>query len=163
MIQSARTWWLLRELRAGSGRSPQSMATMQLRLLRSTLEHAHRRIPFYRRVWDEAGFDPESVRSLEDLERIPIINASMVRRAIESGEMVDRDLDVSQVPSYPSSGIADVPVEVPRPPLEPIVSTGCCRRIGSEHGYRCRYATAALDATRGPSHPLQRVGISRTN
>src|SRR6476619_4170964 len=118
MIQSARTWWLLRELRASSRRSPHSMATMQLRLLRSTLEHVRRRIPFYARVWDEAGFDPESVRSLGDVAGIPIIHASLGRRAIDSGEMVDRDLDVSQVPSYPSSGIADVPVEVPRPPLE---------------------------------------------
>src|SRR6187200_3002423 len=138
MVQSARTWWLLRELRAGSGRSPQSMATMQLRLLRSTLEHAHRRIPFYARVWDETGFDPESVRSLEDVERIPIINASMVRRAIDSGEMVDRGLDVSRVPSYPSSGISDVPVQIPRPPLEQRLWRAGSLRIWFEHGYRWR-------------------------
>ena len=138
------------------------MTAMQLRLLRSTLEHAHRRIPFYGRVWDEAAFDPESVRSLEDVERIPIIDASMVRRAIESGEMVDRDLDVSQVPTYPSSGISDVPVDVPRPPLEQRLWRAGSLRIWFEHGYRWHEATAALDATWGPSHPLQRVGISRT-
>jgi phenylacetate-CoA ligase len=135
---------------------------MQLSLLRSTLEHAHRQIPFYRRVWDEAGFDPESVRTLEDIERIPIIDASMVQEAIERGEMVDRDLDVSRLPSYPSSGISDVPVQIPRPPLEQRLWRAGSLRIWFEHGYRWREATAALDATRAPSHPLQRFGISRT-
>ena len=162
MIESARTWWLLRELRAGSRRSPRSTATMQLRLLRSTLEHAHRRVPFYGRVWGEAGFDPESVRSLEDVERIPIINAPMVREAIERGEMVDRHLDVSQIPAYPSSGVSDVPVQIPRPPREQRLWRAGSLRIWFEHGYRWHQATAAFDATRAPSHPLQRAGISRT-
>jgi phenylacetate-coenzyme A ligase PaaK-like adenylate-forming protein len=138
------------------------MAAKQLGLLRATLEHAHRRIPFYGRVWKEAGFDPESVRSLDDVERIPIIDAPMVRLAIERGEMVDRDLDVSQVPSYPSSGISDVPVQVPRPALEQRLWRAGSLRIWFEHGFRWRESTAALDATRGPSHPLQRFGISRT-
>src|SRR5262249_8488591 len=144
MIQSARTWRLLRELRASSRRSPQSTAAMQLSLLRSTLAHAQRQIPFYARVWDEAGFDPESVRSLEEVERIPIITAPMVRRAIQSGEMMDRDLDVSKVPSYPSSGISDVPVQIPRPPLE--------QRL-----WRARSPRLLFEArVRLPAEPLQR-------
>src|SRR6202451_3266456 len=39
--------------------------------LREVMRHAYATSPFYRKKWDEAGIDPESIRTLEDFERVP--------------------------------------------------------------------------------------------
>jgi phenylacetate-CoA ligase len=44
---------------------------LQLLKLRRRLEWAHARSPFHRRKLDAAGVKPDSIRSLQDLERIP--------------------------------------------------------------------------------------------
>ena len=47
-------------------------------LTRYAWDHA----PFYRRKWDEAGFHPEHLRSLEDFEtRVPVITKQDLRAA----------------------------------------------------------------------------------
>lgn len=44
---------------------------LQLERLESTLSRVYRNVPFYRRKFDEAGFDPDELRSLDDLSRLP--------------------------------------------------------------------------------------------
>ncbi len=43
----------------------------QLERLESTLNRVYMNVPFYRRKFDELGVDPESIRSLEDIRRLP--------------------------------------------------------------------------------------------
>ncbi len=43
----------------------------QSRRLRPIVLHAYRRVPRYRRLFDEAGLKPADIRGLEDLSRIP--------------------------------------------------------------------------------------------
>src|SRR5512136_158330 len=44
---------------------------LQLERLESTLTRVHRNVPFYKRKFDEVGFDPDEFRSLDDLRRLP--------------------------------------------------------------------------------------------
>lgn len=44
----------------------------QLGRLRAVVDHAYRRVPYYRRLLDEAGFRPGNLRSLDDLAQLPI-------------------------------------------------------------------------------------------
>ena len=44
----------------------------QLNELRSLLVHAHQNSEFYRKRFDEAGFNPSEIRHLEDLTKIPV-------------------------------------------------------------------------------------------
>jgi len=44
---------------------------LQLERLESTLNRVYRNVPFYRRKFDEAGFNPDDLRSLEDLRKLP--------------------------------------------------------------------------------------------
>ena len=41
------------------------------------------RVPFFRRRWDAAGFDPRSIASLDDLHRIPFYTVDDIRKSIE--------------------------------------------------------------------------------
>src|SRR5919202_460966 len=52
--------------------------------LREVCRYAYERSPFYRMKWDEAGFHPDQIRSLEDFEsRCPVIKKADLRKAQE--------------------------------------------------------------------------------
>lgn len=53
----------------------------QWRRLREILGDAYRNVPLYRNKYREAGFDPESLRGLGDLRRIPLLTKSDLRNA----------------------------------------------------------------------------------
>lgn len=44
---------------------------LQLQRLQQTLRHAYENVPFYRKSFDEAGIKPDSVKSLDDLQKVP--------------------------------------------------------------------------------------------
>lgn len=53
-----------------------------LERLKQVCAYAYANAPFYRRKWDEAGFHPEHLRSLEDFEqKVPIITKKDLREA----------------------------------------------------------------------------------
>ncbi len=51
--------------------SPEEIRRLQLDRLRALLFHAHENCPFYRRRFEQVGFAPGLVRSLEDLRALP--------------------------------------------------------------------------------------------
>ncbi|HPG27281.1 MAG TPA: hypothetical protein PLW10_16725, partial [Myxococcota bacterium] len=54
------------------------LARLQDRALRAY------QVPFFRARWDAAGFDPRSIRSLEDLWRAPAYTVDDIRKSIEA-------------------------------------------------------------------------------
>lgn len=55
-------------------RSDKAVERRQFRTLKRVIDHAWHHIPFYRRYWSEAGFDPSQFQSLDDMRRIPLID-----------------------------------------------------------------------------------------
>jgi len=51
--------------------------------LQQVCAYAYEHAPFYRRKWDEAGFDPRRLKSFEDFERIPVVQKKDLRAAQE--------------------------------------------------------------------------------
>ena len=62
----------------------------QQEALRRLLDHAYANVPFYRRLWDDAGIAPRDVASLADLSRLPRVTKRML---VEAG---DDSLDASR-------------------------------------------------------------------
>lgn len=53
-----------------------------LERLRQVCQYAYEHAPFYRRKWDEAGFHPSQLRSLEDFEdRVPVVTKKELRES----------------------------------------------------------------------------------
>ncbi len=65
-------WWPAERLQA-----------LQLQRLRTLLTEADRSVPYYREVFHARGFDPESVRSVSDLQRLPFLTKSLIRENTE--------------------------------------------------------------------------------
>jgi phenylacetate-CoA ligase len=73
----SRYWFPVRETMAAAERDRAILRRLQT-VTRYAWEHA----PFYRRKWDEAGFHPDHLRTLEDFEtKVPVITKRDLREA----------------------------------------------------------------------------------
>ncbi len=161
LLETLRTWTLLRSLKANMHRSSDELKLLQDTLLRAAVAHAYENVPFYRWFWDEMGFDARRFRGLQDLERIPIANSALVKEAGRNGELLANGVDTNECTYLDSSGSSGSPLRIWRGPVEDRVRRAVGLRIWFEHGFNWRDMTAQFQILPGPQHPLQRFGISR--
>jgi len=73
--RSARYWFPRRETMPPGEREKAILARLQ-----EVTRYAYQRAPFYRRKWDDAGFHPDKLKSLEDFEdKVPVITKADLR------------------------------------------------------------------------------------
>lgn len=142
---------LLRELRRGARAAPETIERLRERRLREALEHARAHVPLYRRLWDGRALD---------LASLPVISRAHAREALASGELHAEGVHAPR--AFPSSGTGGDPLAVPRGATEARMWRAVALRAWFEHGHRWRDSTVHFDRTPGGSHPLQRLGISRS-
>jgi phenylacetate-CoA ligase len=58
---------------------------LQLERLEATLSRVYRNVPFYRKRFDEIGFDPDELRSIADLRRLPFTGKPDLRESYPYG------------------------------------------------------------------------------
>lgn len=56
------------------------LETFQLLALRDLLQHAQATCPYYGEAWSQAGLKPQSLNSLHDLSRWPLITRDTIRQ-----------------------------------------------------------------------------------
>lgn len=157
-----RTWALLKDLRSHVKESPERLRPIQDRLFREAVNHAYDQVPFYRRYWDECGFNPRPVRGIEDLDNVPIVTTRMARRAAEDGALLARNLPVTGRSILYTTGSSGSPLAIIRGAQEVRLWRAQGLRIWFEHGFRWLHNKAQFDGYGGPPHFLQRLGLSRT-
>lgn len=52
--------------------------------LRQLVKHAYETVPYYRRLMDEGGVNPDSIRTGDDLKRLPVLTKQMIRENPDS-------------------------------------------------------------------------------
>ncbi len=55
------------------------MKELQLERLKWSVRHAYDNVPFYKKKYDEAGFHPDQLKSLDDMRRIPFLTKQNMR------------------------------------------------------------------------------------
>ena len=156
-----RTWLMLRDLRAGTTRSPDALRETQDLLLRDTVAHAARNVRFYRRFWADAGFDAAAFGGLEDLGQIPILPSAYLKSLPEEERPLDAGFDRSRATYLDTSGSSGNKLRIWKSPDEERARRAVGLRIWFEHGFRWHHMTAQFQIAIGPSLFLQRLGISR--
>lgn len=61
------------------------LRALQLERLQWSVRHAYENVPYYRRTYDEAGFHPDQIKTLDDLRRIPFLFKQAMRDAYPFG------------------------------------------------------------------------------
>lgn len=62
--------------------TPEQIEAKQLARLQDRALRAYQ-VPFFRKRWDAAGFDPRAITSLDDLSRVPFYTVDDIRKSIE--------------------------------------------------------------------------------
>jgi phenylacetate-CoA ligase len=55
---------------------------LQLRRMQYLLQHAYTRVPYYKRVFENVGFNPSEFKNLSDLANIPLLSKADVRKNV---------------------------------------------------------------------------------
>ena len=100
---------LLRHPRA----SRQEVLRFQARQLRRVITHAYDTVPYYRRLFDEAGVRPETIRTATDLTRIPVTTRRKLQE-LPPEDLLSQGFDPSQLLSQSTSGSSGEPLVVRR-------------------------------------------------
>jgi phenylacetate-CoA ligase len=68
------TFDLLQECHTEGALQADAVRALQLRRLKAILEHCHKNVPFYRKLWSDSGFEWSKVESVGDLQYAPIVS-----------------------------------------------------------------------------------------
>jgi phenylacetate-CoA ligase len=115
------------------------LRTYQLKLLRVILHHAASHCPFYQRTFARAGFRPEEVREVEDLQKCPTIEKQDLMESMD--QMAATTIKRSRRLYMTTGGSTGVPVGfylqkgVSRPKEQAFLET-MWRRAGYSKGAR---------------------------
>ncbi|MHB1295389.1 MAG: phenylacetate--CoA ligase family protein [Anaerolineae bacterium] len=86
-------WWSREELEA-----------LQLRQLQSLVQHAYEHVPYYQRLFREHHLTPADIRSLGDLQRIPLLTKEQVQEHFQDLGAPERRANTEYVTTSGSTG-----------------------------------------------------------
>ena len=81
ITELARLLGLHAAMRRAERLPPERLRRLQERKLKALVAHAHATVPFYRRRFEGIGLDPRDIRSLDDLEALPVVTKAELQAA----------------------------------------------------------------------------------
>ena len=106
MLETVKYWaWLQRS----QWLKREQIVEIQARRLREMVNHAYRKVPFYRRLYDSVGVDVSSIKNARSIDRLPAINRQLVR-SIPLRERTAADTDLSVCLVRTTSGSTGAPI-----------------------------------------------------
>jgi len=82
--------------------------------------HAYDNVPYYRRLFDDAGIEPRDIRQLADLEKIPITTKATLQ-ALGGFDMIARGLSTSSLITRRTNGSTGIPLTLHRQRAEQVL------------------------------------------
>lgn len=74
---------VFREMQRSQWQSPQELSALQLSKLKRFLQHVHSNVPYYQETFDRMDFQPDSIKSIADLQRLPFLTKDVIRSNAE--------------------------------------------------------------------------------
>ena len=82
-IMGRDTYKFLEQLTREQFLPEKELKTLQFRKLKKLLIHSKKNIPFYTKRFEDAGFDPEKMESIEDMKALPLLSKEEIRQNLE--------------------------------------------------------------------------------
>ncbi len=86
----------------------EKLREIQLERLKKVVKYAYEKVPYYRKKFDEAGFKPEDIKTLEDIRYIPFTSKADLREVYPFGMFAVPLSEIVEIHS--SSGTTGKPV-----------------------------------------------------
>jgi phenylacetate-CoA ligase len=93
------------------------LVAFQNRRLRRIVAHAYDRVPYYRRLFKDAGLAPRHIRTVSDLERIPVTSKADLRE-VSLDQLIAKGVNPSTLIEHSTGGSTGEPFTVRRSWME---------------------------------------------
>lgn len=140
---------------------PAELRKLQERRLRAVIEHAYQNVPYYRTLFDSAGLAPRDIRTLEDLQQVPITSKEALRTAGVEGALA-RGVDPSTCEISLTSGNTGKPFASYHDAREARTRTLVGFRALHTSGVRPWDRQAGLRPRSRPPSLMNRLGLYRS-
>jgi phenylacetate-CoA ligase len=107
----------------------------QNRRLRRVIAHARERVPYYRKLFDEHGVDPDAVTDRTGLSSLPLTNREDLQ-ALPAHDLLAAGVNAAHLLSYTTSGSSGRPFTIRRTWAEERRLAAFRMRAMREHGLR---------------------------
>jgi len=106
-----RVLWYCNELSRNQWLGSVELKQLQEKRLRDITNHAYNNVPLYKEKFDALGIEPEDIRSLEDVQKLPFTTKQEVRNGIPDRSMA-RGSDLGDCIRASTSGTSGGPMAV---------------------------------------------------
>ena len=103
--------WALARVARGPSLDPERLERARDRRLRRVVAHTYATVPYYRRLFDDAGVLPDAIRTAGDLTLLPVTTKATLRR-LPARDLVARDARLSSCLHPSTSGTSGEPFAV---------------------------------------------------
>ncbi len=93
--------------------SREELDDYRARRVRAIVGHAARHVPYYRKLFAEAGVSPDEIRGPEDLSKIPVTTRTDLQRQ-HPADLVAAGLDPERLVLHSTSGTSGEPLKIRR-------------------------------------------------
>jgi phenylacetate-CoA ligase len=133
------------------------MKRFQDKRLRQLVRHAYFSVPFYNRVFKDAGVDPYGIKGIDDLGKLPIIKKEVFKRQ-SSAELVSKKYDIGRLKKVRTSGSSGTPFQVYIDGVEDSWRKAIYMRANINCGQRARDRWVVMTS---PHHFHDTTGLQR--
>jgi phenylacetate-coenzyme A ligase PaaK-like adenylate-forming protein len=113
---------------------PEVIRARQFSALRRIVRHAANTIPYYRTLFEQFGIDPVEIRTIEDLQVLPVLTKADIRR--EGPNLLSTGLSRAGLTRKKTSGSTGVPLEVKLDPAGLQWKRACTLRADEWSGWQ---------------------------
>ncbi len=133
------------------------MKRFQDKRFRQVVRYAYDYVPFYNRAFKKVNLDPDIIKGVEDLHRLPIIKKDEFKRQ-SPAELVSKEYDISRLKKVRTSGSSGTPFEFYINKTEDSWRKAIYMRANISCGQKVRDRWVVLTA---PHHFHDTTGIQR--
>lgn len=87
------------------------LKNLQEHKLKALLKHAYDKVSYYRRLFDQIGIKPEDIKTIDDLQKIPITSRKTLQ-ALPVEEVVTKGVNIAQCGNLRTSGSTGRPLDI---------------------------------------------------
>ncbi len=137
---------------ARAGTDAETLRRFRTTHLRRVVEHAYRRVPYYRRLFDAHAMSPSDIRAPEDLRCLPVTTRETLQ-SLPIEDVTARGVDPGLLNAYTTSGSSGRPVTVRRTWIEDRLLGALRERAMRSYGWSRGDHVVALLGAMGARQP----------
>jgi phenylacetate-CoA ligase len=99
------------KLRRNRRLTPTALQTLQEKKLRALVRHSYHHVPYYHRLFKQAGLHPDAITTVDDVRKIPVTTKDDIR-FLPSHELTAQNIDLTTCSQSHTSGSTGVTLTV---------------------------------------------------